>query len=234
MYSQDPDWVDIHWLYSGELLQLAVSTGEKGDSNRARLLLIQSREISERCLIIEENNPICKFLLGSTLGQIATIDGVFSSMRSASRVYTLWMDVINSPYNHMLTDKISLQSKARYAMGVFMRVIPDWKILEWFFGIKGDIDLSIRMLEESMIIDGFYPCGQLMLAASRLCRADENLKSADYQEGINELKLIDEMEHHSVQSDICKRDSRLILNQPKLACGYTTAGQQELRTQEKL
>ena len=234
IHEAEPQWLDGYWLYASELFQRGSIIVNKRDLPIARKFFVQSRELSRACVLIEKNNPICKFLLGSAIGKIATIDGVFASLRHGREVYGLWMDVINSPYNHMLTDKISMQGTVRYALGIFLRLVPDWAILQWFFGVKGDLDESISALKESMVIDGPFACGRLMLAASLICKAGGNEDQESYKEGMGLLQKIPMMEVHSVQTEICKQDSLKLRQDSDLACGYSTARQQEETGRDQL
>ena len=234
IYDKEKEWVEIYWLYAGEMFQLAALIDDESQLDKAKKWFEKSKVVSRECLELEKNHSICKFLLGSSIGKIGTIDGVFSSMSNGKEVYELWTDVINSEYNHMLTDRISMQSTVRFAMGIFLRLVPDWIVLKWLFGVKGDLDRSVEVLEESMKIDGPFPCGRLMLASSLLCRADGDEKSEDYRRGIQELELIPAMDPHTVQSDICKKDSIIMLKDPSLACGYSTARQQEKASKDQL
>lgn len=223
-----PKWLDGYWMVSGELFQLSATWDGSADLDESRKLLIKAIHYSETCLKLDPKHPLCKMGLGGSLAKVGTIDGVFASLKVASRVEDLWMDVLNSPYNYQYTKEISLQGAVRYALGIFYRLVPDVFVLKWMFGVQGDLDKSISFHRQTLSIDKKpYPCAYMMLGVSLLCRSDGVVPSADYKEGVRSLKMVAKLKPSTTTGQSCVRDAKRVLKDVDLSCGYSTSKQQE-------
>lgn len=228
---KEPDWIDGYWMIASETFQLGslVNDDGQGSLDYARKVFVTGRDKARECLQKSPDNFLCKLFLGSLIGKIATIDGVFSSLYHGSEVLDLWADVINSEYNFRFTKEITAQGSIRYGMGLFYRLVPDFFLVDWFFGIHGDIEKSIQFHRESIAIDGESPCANIMLAVSLLCESSASVDSENTKEGISILtKVVSTKTFDGIQQ-VCIDDAAEILKSPgDKSCGYTTARQQDL------
>lgn len=225
---KNPKWVDGMWLLGSIAFQWAGTYQEEKDLPLARKILVQGQEATKKCLEIEADNPLCKLFLGSMIGSIGTIDGVFASIRRAKDVERLWLEVVNSEYNYNFYPTISMQGSVRYGLGIFYRLVPDLRILSWFFGVRGSIDKSIVMHRAGISIDGTNVCSDLMLAASIVCKESGEKTSSLGKEGFSLLDKAAASKPKNITFQVCAKDAGKILHDPGLACGYSTAKQQDI------
>ena len=234
---KNPNWVDGLWLLGSETFQLGSSYTAEKDLPLARKIFKRGQQVTERCLRIQPSNPLCKLFLGSSLAKIGTIDGVFASLDKAERIEKLWLDVTKSPYNFKFTDYISMQGGARYALGIFYRLVPDYAVLDWLYGVRGDLERSVLFHKRSLAIDDpNLPCSNLMLGAALVCYGDDEDSASAKKEGLTYLlraarrtKIV-----YSVNSSTCQADSKKLLRDHDMTCGYSIAKQQEKISEDQL
>ena len=228
---KQPNWVDGYWRISNEAIQYGSTFNGEKDLPKARAAFVLARDYSKKCLKIDKDNPLCKFYYGAGIGKIGTVDGIFASLKFGEQVHDLWTSVLNSKYNHTYYMGGNLQSVARYGLGIYYRVVPDFFLIRWIFGISGDIDKSVKYHQEAIALGGANPspCYRLMLTASLLCRSGGEANKNDTKQAFNIIK--NQIQTSNPKSDndkICMKDSSKLLKNPKNGCGYTMAKQQEL------
>ncbi len=225
---KNPQWIDGYWLLGSVAFQWGSSYNDEKDLAYARSILSKGQVATETCLKLDPHQFLCKLFLGSTIGSIGTIDGVFSSLMKAKQVEKLWNEVKDSDFNFHFLPHISAQGSVRYGLGIFYRLVPDLIMIKWIFDVRGDLDLSIQMHRESLAMDGVNPCGTLMLAASLTCKAQGDFLRKPGDEGLELLRQVGQARKDpNLMMQICANDSQRIINESSLACGYSTAKQQK-------
>ena len=225
--AKNPDWVDGYWLYANMMMIYGEtqSSSDKEGMKRTRGYLVEAMEHADKCLKKDKTVMICRFFYGAAVGKIATIDGIISSVSKGKTVINSWIEVYNSDQDYVFDDGSSLQGLVRYAMGIYYRVVPDFFLLRWIFGISGDIDKSVKMHRESLAYEGLNePCPKLMLAAAMLCKSDAEPKSKLSQEANKLLSAIEKANKNVGESTlVCIEDASMLKVKPDNACGYTKA-----------
>jgi hypothetical protein len=233
--SQDePQWVDGYWMQSEAAFQYGNSLTDPKDRDLARTIFVKGQAAGESCLKLAPENPLCKMFLGAAMGKIASIDGVFSSLKKAKTIERLWLEVIQSGKNHPLSPSNTLQGAARYALGIFYRLVPDSTILKWMFGVKGSLDKSIEMHQAALDEDGPNACNLMMLGVSQLCSAKGDAKSSLGKEALDNLAKAKMQKVNNALAMTCVSDIPEIEKTPSLACGYETSRQQEEKSDKEI
>ncbi len=230
--AKEPTWVDGLWMVADSAFQLGASYTSEKDLPFARSVFVRGQKSAERCIEKKADHPICALFLGAMLGKIASIDGIFSSLKKAKQVEKLWLSVVNSKYNYRFAESSSLQGSARYALGMFYRLVPDFFLMKWLFDVKGDISKSVQYHKDAIAVDPPNPCNKIMLAASLLCSAKGDTTSGAGQEGLKHLRDARQMAAKSMVSRACQNDTARLEKEPGKACGYETARQQETSEDE--
>ena len=224
---KNPKWLDGYWQIGSITFQLGSTYTDEKDHPIARKIFVKGEKATRKCLKIDKNHPLCKLMLGSALGKIGTIDGVFASLSNAKEIESLWVDVSESRYNFNFSKNVSMQGSVRYALGMFYRLIPDFFLIDWLFDVRGDIDKSIQYHRESIAIDGKNACATLMLAASLLCKSKGEKGEPSTKEGLTLLAETKSAKTKNLTIQVCVRDAQKLMDNPSNGCGYTTAKQQE-------
>ncbi len=230
--SREPDWIDGYWLAADANFQAGNSYSDPKDLPKAKKLFLRGKGLTEKCLTIQSDNPLCKFYLGVNMGKIASIDGILASLKNAKIVENLWTQVLESPYNHQFGERSSLQGATRYALGLFYRLVPDFFLMKWLFDVKGDIRKSVEFHKANIEFDGPNVCSKVMLSVSLICSGGSTFSSPAGAEGLKNLK---EAKTYPVSSALyasCAKDIGRIEQDPKMACGYETSRQQETSEEE--
>jgi hypothetical protein len=225
--AKDPAWIDGLWMVAEAAFQLGASYQDEKDLPFARSIFVRGQKSAEKCIEKKSDHPICQLFLGAMIGKIASIDGIFSSLKKAPLVEKLWLAVINSKYNHNFGHESSLQGSTRYALGMFYRLVPDFFLMKWLFDVKGDIKKSVKYHREALAVDPPNPCTKIMLAAALLCSVKGDTKSEDGKEGLKQLRETQQMTVKSLFARACQNDTIRLEKEPGKACGYETARQQE-------
>lgn len=230
-----PGWHDGYWMVGSTAFQLGSTYTDEDDLPEARRIFVLGKRATEKCLKIKRDHPPCMLFLGSVLGKIGTIDGVFSSLGVARRIEELWLRVAASPYNLRFTEGISMQGAVRYGLGIFYRLVPDYAVLDWVYGVRGDLEKSVRYHRESLAIDDpTLPCSHLMLGAALVCSVEDTSSVERQAEARRVLQRASLARGKSLNARICKRDAAVLMKNPDLACGYSTTRQQERVSEESL
>lgn len=232
MSAKESAWVDGLWMVADAAFQLGASYSSEKDLPYARSVFVRGQKSAEKCIQMKADHPICQLFLGAMIGKIASIDGIFSSLKKAKLVEKLWLDVVNSKYNHRFGETASLQGNARYALGMFYRLVPDFFLMKWLFDVKGDIKKSVKYHKEAIAVDPPNPCSKIMLAAAMLCSVKGDTTEADGQEGLKHLRDARQMAAKSMVAKACQNDTTRLEKEPGKACGYETARQQETSEDE--
>lgn len=216
-----PDWIDGYWILSSEAFQMASTLVKPEEHKEALEIFDLGIHAANACLEKTPELVLCKMFKGANIAGAAAVRGIFSSLSQAEFVHDLWTDVVDSDLNYQLTNELTLQGSAHYALGIFYRLVPDSRWISWIFNARGNMEKSISFHRKVIEIDGPSPCGQLMLAASLLCA---NHKS---HEGVSLLKNTQALYSKDLNQKICQKGALDMLEQPDISCGYTAARQQE-------
>ncbi len=231
--SASPDWIDGMWLLAADTFQMAALLTESSHKQIALDALKKGEEATERCLKLSPGHVVCELFLGTSLAHRGTIEGVLDSLSNAERVEKLWLHVAQSKYNLKFTHQVTMQGAVRYALGIFYRLVPDLAVLDWMYGVRGNIQKSIKFHRESLAIDDpNLPCSNLMLGVSLICSA-KGAKDKAWQEGMSFLKATQATTKiYTVNSIICRNDAGKLMKKPDDACEYSVVGQQQPANEE--
>lgn len=228
----EPDWIDGYWMVGEIAFILGNSYTNPKDLKKARAVFEKGRSWTENCLKKAPGNPLCKLMLGAAIGKIASIDGIFSSLRHAKHVEQLWLDAANSGVNHPLSPTSSLQGNTNYALGMFYRLVPDFFLMSWLFDVKGDIKKSVAFHQKSLDIDPPNACSELMLGVSLLCLGKGKAETEDGKKGMAVLARAKKLPAKNSITEICAKDIPKLEKDPSLACGYESSRQQDTSEEE--
>ncbi|MCX6128328.1 MAG: hypothetical protein NTX25_04600 [Proteobacteria bacterium] len=222
-----PDWLDGYWLRAADAFFLGSMVTNPADHPQARLVLVEGESSVDECLRRQKDHLLCKFFKASLQAKIASLDGIFASLRRGQAVRDIWLEVVKSGVDLTFRPNVSLQGSAYYGLGLFYRLVPNFFLMDWLFSIRGNIDESIRYHREAMKYDLNNPCYHLMLSASLLCKVKGNPQTKEFQEAI---KLLDQPIQNSaldLSLAVCVQDMPKIKAKPDHTCGYTQAKYQD-------
>lgn len=221
-----PEWIDGYWMMASESFVLASSFPDP-ETPEVRRILQEGQDYADLCIQKVPSQRLCKFFRASLLAKIASIDGIFASLRHGKEIHDIWQEVTSSEYNFSFRPNVSLIGSAYYGLGLFYRLVPDNFLIDWFWDIRGNKDTSVSLHKKAIEYDKDNPCSMLMLSVALLCRHGSSEEKSEVQEAFKLLKRIQAIEPIDIPQAICKADSVNIAKNPNKTCGYTQAKYQE-------
>ncbi len=231
---EDPEWMDGYWLVATESFLAGSGYPAPADHPKARRIFKQGLETIELCMKKFPGQTLCKFFYASILAKIASIDGVFASLKYGKTVLTNWLEVAKTPIDIAFRPNVSLQGSSYYGLGLFYRLVPDSLFLRWLWGIQGNIDESIRYHRKALAHDHDNPCAQMMLAVSLLCKVKGKEGTDNFKEAMGLLDQAAKLPPTDLAQAVCIHDVPLIRSEPKKTCGYTQAKYQDDLTADQI
>lgn len=231
---KEPDWYDGYWLYAADAYFLGSMVQDPEQHAAARSDLVKGLEVLDTCLKKQPQQVLCRFFAVSLQAKIASIDGIFASLKHGKVIRDTWLEVINSPYDLRFRPNVTLQGVSRFALGLFYRLVPDLFLMDWIWDIRGNIDTSIRYHREALDYDPKNPCAHLMLAVSLLCKVKGDPKTAEYTEAMSLLAQTESERPIDVAQEVCIIDAPKIRREPQRTCGYTQAKYQDEVKEDEL
>ena len=232
--AQHPEDVDLYWHTARFMFEV----GERFDRTDKSIDKVAWYEnmvhIFERGLRRDPTNAHLLFGLGIAKGRLGTTKGVLASLFMAKDVEAAWLKTVSSSYRYSsIRGQEQLPCDAYLCLGIFYRLVPDSFIVELIGGTRGSLSKSISNLERS---DRCGPgrIGTLKeLGISQLCKGEKSKDDALVVAGRSTLLRARALppEGDTDVTDI--RHIDMLLANPKLACGYSRDGQQDL-DEEKL
>ncbi|MFW7379092.1 MAG: hypothetical protein ACOH5I_09825 [Oligoflexus sp.] len=220
-----PEWLDGYWLAASEAFQLGSSYNDPKSHKQALVYFEEGERLSRTCLEKDKEQILCKMFVASNLAGGAAIKGIIASLRHTLEIYTLWHEVAAAKLNYQITPEVSLQGSVHYALGLFNRLVPDSRLMKWFFGAKGSLQESLAHHQKNLDIDGPSPCGQLMMAVILLCAKENGLKHEYEAKPEVLLQSAEKYAGYDMNQHICQGFSGALQKNPELACGFTPAKQ---------
>ncbi len=111
-----------------------------------------------------------------------------------------------------------------YASSNFYRTVPDWRILEWLIGVRGDKERALRDIRKAVEISDRRIDYRVELGATLLCLGSSKDDPGRVAEGIEVLEAAHTLEP-ILDSD--PRDlafARIMAREPEKACGFSRDG----------
>jgi len=175
---------------------------------------------------IEANDKCaeCYLFKFGNLGRISTTKGLMNSISAAKDLSeTIATSIELKPQHQDTYFNISL-ANAYYASGVFYRIIPDWFIIKWIAGVRGDKMLSLEHIKKAAEIAPARVDYQVELGAIYLCLAEDKGMEEMRAPGNAALKHAITMKQVMPTDPLDKEYAKGFLKDPSGACGFSRDG----------
>jgi hypothetical protein len=175
------------------------------------------------------DNP---FFVAVGMAKQAETNGIISSIISdrtgPSKIEDFFQKSLAAKDFHEKTERTDTRAGAHMALCIFYRKIPDSSIVKIITGTKGDADKSVDHCRKALARFPKDIQSQKELGASLLCRGQRNDNDKDMQEGKSYLETLLKQKHEIELELIDQEDSRKLLLDPSLACGYSRVQQEDV------
>ena len=233
LLSLEPAWKDGYWAGSGAALAIGNLYANDEKLTEARNFYETSKNLSQKCLQMEAENPICQLFLAGAIGKLATLDGILESAAQAQAIEALLLSVVSSGVNYRFRNNWTLQGLTNYALGLFYRLVPDTMLMEAFFNVRGDVDKSVKYHKRVLSIESREnPCTLVMTAVSLLCKSDEDYESREAKEGFKYLEAAANIREFSKQDAFCFKSVPKLFKDPTLSCAFQVVKEKKIQPEE--
>lgn len=216
-------WLDGYWMLATDAFFLGTQYAFDENYASAEEVLNRGLKATERCLNEAPDHELCRFFSAALLAKVASVQGIFSSLKNGQKVRDQWLEVIASGKNIFFRPNVSLQGSAFYGLGLFFRLVPDFFLVEWLWGIRGNLDQSIAYHRKAAELDANNPCANLMLAVAMMCKNGNQKDTKLYNEAITFFDLAQSQSPTDISQTICVQDAPRLRENPDRTCGYTQA-----------
>lgn len=224
--SRYPNNSKIKWLLAKNLFFRSERLPE-ADREKKGVILKEGLGYAEECMELAPNDINCLLHYGTLLGRSGTNERIFKTLSNGKLVEQAWLDAVATKTHYRFPSSNTAVGATYYGLGVYYRLVPDSWWLNFFFGIRGDIDKAIKYLELAMGTKSNQVELYTELAASNYCkfaRDDSEVakENADRWVGVClKLKANDRV------NEISQGDCTKLQADNDLGCGYSRDGQQE-------
>jgi hypothetical protein len=224
-----PDDVDLYWHTARFMFEVGERFDRTDKSIDKAGWYEEMVELFEAGLERDPTNAHLLFGLGIAKGRLGTTRGVLASLFMAKDVEAAWLAAAASPYRYSsIRGQEQLPCDAHLCLGIFYRLVPDSFLVEMIGGTRGSLDQALAQLERS---DRCGPgrIGTLKeLGISQLCKGEKSKDEALVVTGRSTLLRARAIAPEGDTDVTDLRHIDMILANPKLACGYSRDGQQDL------
>lgn len=191
------------------------------------------RSLSKRTQELDPDSGQGYLWEGVAMGRIATSKGILSQLSTADDIEKLWLKALTKKTKYRLENGISsFPGDVWNALGQFYRLCPDWKMMEWISGTRGDIDKSVKYFRLMVEDDPNRNEGLKELGVALLCKGYKQDDDAAKAEGRIWLRKVSMMPATYPTDVIDQKQIPIILKREAEACGYSRDGWEKLSEEE--
>jgi tetratricopeptide (TPR) repeat protein len=225
-HPNDPEalWRLARALYEkGEVLAQSVP-----DSQRLPIYE-RVRQYSRHCQEVDPENGEGYLWEGVAMGRVATSKGILSQLSTADDIERLWQKALTKKTLYRMDNGISSFPGDVYnALGQFYRLCPDWTLMQWIAGTKGDIDKSVKYFRLMVEDDPHRLEGLKELGVALLCKGYKQGDTGAKAEGRIWLRKALELPYSYPTDVIDHKQIPVILSRESEACGYSRDGWEDI------
>ena len=183
--------------------------------------------VAKRCIKLYKTYTPCLVLAGSLLGRISTTKGIISSASNGKYVEGYWKRANSSKINYRYPSGTQVKSVSRFVLGIFYRMVPDSFWLNLFFGVRGDINKSIKLSDAALKIDPLEQQFYADVGAAYFCKYQRDEHEPSLKAGKRILNKCLALPYMGKVGKMTRDDCKKLLGNPALGCGYSRDKQQE-------
>jgi hypothetical protein len=227
--AENPNDVELLWHQVRFMFESGEQVSRTDASMDKEALYEEMAEISRRGLAIDPDHGHLQFALGVSLGRLGTTRGVLASLSMATPIEQTWTACKESDYRYRsIAGEEMLPCDCAHAIGIFYRLVPDSWIVELISGPRGSLQKSLENHEWANQCKADDISMLKELAVTQLCIGQNEDNNDLIIAGRANLLKIGALPASAPSDHTDQRHARQLLLEPKLACGYSRDGQQDL------
>ena len=220
-----PDEPEGLWRLSRTLYEHGEVLAQSASDEQRLPLYARAQVLAHHVQEVAPENGQGYLWEGVAMGRIATTSGILSQLSTADDIEALWIKALSKPTKYRMDTGISSFPGDVYnALGQFYRLCPDWLLMKWISGTRGDIDKSVSYFEMMVADDPNRLEGLKELGVALLCKGYKRDDEAAKAQGRIWLRKAVTLPH-SYPTDAIDHDQiPTLLARESEACGYSRDG----------
>ncbi len=222
----------IYWLSAKNLMFEGLRQEEKATKIKGKLFN-QGYKEALKCRDLSPETYNCEVHVGSLLGRVMTNAGIWSALFNASKVEKAFLNA-NRLANSGKSQHYRYSSGnegigvSAFALGIMYRMAPHGWFMKLLSPVDGDFVKSIKFHKQNLNMNPMEPESHTELGASYLCKWLTDKDDQAKADGISVLNKCRSLPKPTKKTTMMSyKDCSKLINQPKLACGYSKDRQQE-------
>lgn len=230
-FAADPTDADLTWHIVRFMFEIA-ETFERDDPSIDKIgHYTEMLAIADQGLLLRPDDPHIRFARGIAAGRLGTTRGVLASLWSAKGIEADWLFTAKSGFEYAaINGNEQLPCDADIALGIFYRLVPDSWIVQMLAGTRGGLDKSLAHLEKANSCSPNRINVMKELGVTQLCIGSSKKDPAMLEKGKATVNAYRKLTPRSDKDRIDLRHGQALLDDPRIACGYSRDGQQDLDT----
>jgi|GEM_PF-596891 len=229
---QHPNDPELHLLLARFLYEIGERKKRDSDFDKEGLYERMVHHM-ERAQELVPGDPRIGWGLGLAHARLATTRGILSSLKSATRIESLWLAAAQKEAKYVsLQREEELPCDAFLSLGIFYRMLPDWWLVKLLAGTRGDLDKALVWLDKANTCSPKKIRVMKELGVAQLCAGKKKNDDKLIAQGKATLTAMLPIEPVHETEVIDLRHARMLIKEPKKACGYSRDGQQKLDEKE--
>ena len=216
----------VRWLMAKTIF-FRTEVMDKGAKKEKGKLLEEGVQWAKECMDMAPQDINCLLHYGTLVGRSSTNAGIFNTLSKGAVVEGAWWGAVSTSQHYRFPSANTSLGATYYGLGIYYRLVPDSWWLDLFFGIRGDINRSIKYLERAMGTKTDQVELYTELAAANLCKFDREDSSNAKEAADRWIKTCLKLKPKDPLNVLSQRDCTRLKNDPDLGCGYSRDGQQE-------
>ena len=227
----DPNNKQAYWMIARNWFDIGEIVPESNEKQKLDDY-VQCETWARKGLEKDPNLAENYFYIAVGMSQQALVKGIAVSLGKAKGIEEYYMKTLAMHPTYKGT-KDSTESNADFALCQFYRRVPESSIMKLLFGTKGDMDKAVKYCGDAVKL---YPNKiefNKEMGMVLACRGNRRNVPADVEAGKKWLSKTTAMTPLTGLDKIDIADSKKVLDNPKLACGYSRVKQEEVTDVKK-
>ncbi len=224
----DPSDADLYWHVSRFMFE----QGELIDKNSGVDKVAFYQEMVDTVdagLAVDPKDAHLLFARGIGHGRLGTTKGVLSTLFLASSVEDDWLAAANSGFAYSSSDGSEIMPCDVYhALGIYYRLVPDSWIVQMIAGTRGSLEKSLSYTTKAVACAPKRIHSTKEKGVSQICKGTSEKDPALVEKGKATLATVANLPGSTTKDKLDKKHAAMIIEDTKMACGYSRDGQQDL------
>jgi tetratricopeptide (TPR) repeat protein len=213
-----------------DYFEIAERLNIKKDGGRNKRIKIYKKmvQIAEAGIRLAPDKGECYFMRGLANARMATTKGILSQLFTAKQIESDWLLSVNRKSAYTTPKGENLQASSCVALGVYYRLCPQFFLIRWLFGIRGDFNKAVTYCQKAHELDSTRIEIVKELGVALITRGLNAKKRSDVEEGKKYLRLVPTLPLRLQTDQIDIAHSKMLLGDIALCPGYSRDDQQDV------